>query len=137
MYRSKNGILILLFFKAHSPPHDLFHYLPSPYDRPPSVSAKHNEAFLSSLEAQNEDEVSSMSQKVAALKNLGVKMGDQINTSMKLNDEITNSFEKGRVTLKNTYNKMIVMSQRAGISWKMWLAFFAMFFLWCFYVWLF
>lgn len=113
------------------------HRISSPYDRPPSVSAKHNEAFLLSLEAQNEDEVSPMSQKVAALKNLGVKMGDQINTSMKLNDEITNSFEKGRVTLKNTYNKMIVMSQRAGISWKMWLAFFAMFFLWCFYVWLF
>lgn len=109
----------------------------SPYEQPPTTSAKHNESFLLSLESQNEEEVNSMTQKVAALKNLGMKMGDQINTSMKLNDNITDNFEKGKVTLKNTYNRMVVMSQRAGISWKMWLAFFAMFFLFCFYVWLF
>lgn len=113
------------------------HRINSPYDKPETKSAKHNESFLLSLESQNDDEVNSMSQKVAALKNLGVKMGGQINTSMKINDEITNNFEKGKITLKNTYNKMVVMSQRAGISWKMWLVFFALFFLWCFYVWLF
>ncbi|KAM9902209.1 hypothetical protein OXX80_002384 [Metschnikowia pulcherrima] len=109
----------------------------SPYDNGPKVSAKHNEAFLSSLEDQNENEVDSMSSKVSALKNLGVRMGSEINRSMQLNDDISNNFERGSVTLKNTYNRMVVMSKRAGISWKMWLGFFALFFLWCFYVWLF
>lgn len=109
----------------------------SPYEQAPSVSAKHNEAFLSSLESQNDEEVDSMSQKVAMLKNLGVRMGTEINKSMKINDDLTNNFERGKVTLKNTYNRMVVMSQRAGISWKMWLALFAMVFLWSFYVWMF
>ncbi|KAF7999137.1 blocked early in transport 1 [Metschnikowia aff. pulcherrima] len=109
----------------------------SPYDNGPKVSAKHNEAFLLLLEDQNENEVDSMSSKVSALKNLGVRMGLEINRLMQLNDDISNNFERGSVTLKNTYNRMVVMSKRAGILWKMWLGFFALFFLWCFYVWLF
>lgn len=109
----------------------------SPYETGPSVSAKHNEAFLNSLESQNNDEVDLMSQKVNALKNLGLRMGSEINRSVQLNADINNNFERGKVTLKNTYTKMVVMSQRAGILWRMWLAFFSMFFLWCFYVWLF
>lgn len=109
----------------------------SPYDSTPSQSAKHNEAFLLSLESQNNDDMDLMSHKVAALKNLGVRMGSEINKSMQLNDEITNSFERGKVTLKNTYNRMVIMSQRAGISWRMWLVFFFLFFGACFYVWMF
>lgn len=109
----------------------------SPYDKTPQQSAKHNEAFLMSLESQNNDEVDLMSQKVSALKNLGMRMGSEINKSMNLNDEISNNFEKGKITLKNTYNRMVVMSQRAGILWRMWLVFFCLFFLGCFYVWLF
>lgn len=108
----------------------------SPYEARPTASAKHNEAFLLSLESQNNDEMDLMSHKVAALKNLGVRMGSEINKSMKLNDEITNNFERGTVTLKNTFNRMVVMSQRAGISWRMWLLFFTFFFAACFYVWL-
>lgn len=90
-----------------------------------------------SLESQNNEEVDLMSQKVNALKNLGVRMGSEINKSMKLNDDISNNFEKGKITLKNTYNRMVVMSKRAGILWRMWLVFFSLFFLACFYVWLF
>lgn len=78
-----------------------------------------------------------MSTKVAALKNLGMRMGSEINKLMKLNDDISNSFERGQVTLKRTFNRMVSMSERAGISWKVWLLFFFMFFLLCFYVWLF
>lgn len=108
----------------------------SPYDPAPTTSAKHNESYLLSLESQNNDEMDTMGQKVAMLKNLGLKMGSEINKSIKLNDDITNSFEKGKVTLKNTYNKMIVMSQRAGISWKMWLVVFSIVFLWFFWIWI-
>lgn len=112
-------------------------HMSSPYDAAPLLLAKHNEAFLLSLESQNDSEMDLMSQKVLALKHLGVRMGLEINKLMKLNDDITNSFERGTVTLKNTYNRMMVMSKRAGILWRVWLGFFAMFFLWCFYVWLF
>lgn len=108
----------------------------SPYDKTPSANARHNESFLLSLESQNNEEVDSMSAKVATLKSLGLRMGTEINKSIKLNDEITNRFEAGKVTLKQTYNKMVVMSQRAGISWRMWLALFGLVALWFFYVWL-
>lgn len=108
-----------------------------PYDLEPAVLAKHNEAFLMSLESQNNDEVDTMLQKVAALKNLGQRMGTEINKLMQLNADMSNSFEQGRVTLKNTYNRMVVMSQRAGITWRMWAAFFGALFVWFFYIWLF
>lgn len=108
----------------------------SPYDPTPSQSAKNNESYLLSLESQNNDEMDSMGQKVAMLKNLGVKMGTEINKSIKLNDEITNGFEKGTVALKRTFNNMVVMSQRAGISLKMWFAVFAIVGLWFFWIWL-
>lgn len=109
----------------------------SPYEKTNQNTAKQNESFLLSLESQNNDELEGMGQKVAMLKNLGVRMGSEINKSIQLNEDITNTFEKGKITLKNTYNKMVVMSQRAGITWKMWLGVFLIVFLWFFYVWIF
>lgn len=109
----------------------------SPYEPSALVSAKHNESFLLTLESQNNDEMESMGHKVAMLKTLGQKMGVEINKGIKLNDEITNTFEQGKVTLKNTYNKMVVMSQRAGITWRMWLTVFGLVFVWFFYIWIF
>lgn len=93
----------------------------SPYEAVPTELARQNEAFLASLEEGNNQEMDEMSQKVGMLKDLGVRMGLEINKLLKLNDEITNLFELGRVKLKNTMNQMIIMSKRAGITWKMWL----------------
>ena len=87
----------------------------------PTELARQNEAYLASLEEGNNQEMDEMSQKVGMLKDLGVRMGLEINKLLKLNDEITNLFELGRVKLKNTMNQMIIMSKRAGITWKMWL----------------
>lgn len=109
----------------------------SPYESVKSQTAKHTESMLLTLESQNDEELDSMGQKVAMLKNLGVRMGTEINKSIKLNDEITDSFEKGTVMLKKTFNRMIVMSQRAGITWRMWLTVFLIVGLWFFWVWLF
>jgi blocked-early-in-transport protein 1 len=109
----------------------------SPYDPLPSESDKHQQAYMLHLESQNNEEMDNMSQKVAMLKTLGLKMGTEINKSIKLNDEITNSFEKGKTTLKNTYNKMVVMSQRAGITWRMWLVVLLVVVLFFTYAWLF
>ncbi|KAI5952308.1 BET1 [Candida jiufengensis] len=108
----------------------------SPYDQQQPQQQKYNESLLNSLESQNDEEMNSMGLKINMLKNLGEKMGIEINKSNVLNDEITNSFEKGKITLKNTYNKMIIMSQKAGISWKMWLLVFAIVGLFFFYVWI-
>ncbi|EGV59954.1 hypothetical protein CANTEDRAFT_131855 [Yamadazyma tenuis ATCC 10573] len=108
----------------------------SPYDKVTPASAKHNESYLSSLESQNNEELDNMSQKVAMIKNLGVKMGSEINKSIKLNDNIAENMERGKVTLKNTYNRMVVMSERAGINCKSWFVVFFIVFLWFFYVWI-
>ncbi|CAH6720491.1 protein transport protein Bet1p [[Candida] jaroonii] len=108
----------------------------SPYDKPVQQTSKENESFLSSLESQNNEELDSMAQKVSMIKDLGIKMGVEINKSVKLNDNLNETFEKGKVTLKNTYNKMVVMSERAGISCKYWFIVFFIVFLWFFYVWI-
>ncbi|CAH2351969.1 protein transport protein Bet1p [[Candida] railenensis] len=109
----------------------------SPYDNAtPSNSAKYNESYLSSLESQNNDELDTMGAKVRLLKDLGVRMGGEINKSIKLNDEITDSMEKGKLQLRKTWNRMIDMSQRAGITWRMWLVVFALVGIWFFWVWI-
>lgn len=108
----------------------------SPYDPPSGNNAKYDESYLLSLESQNNDEIDSMAAKVKLLKNLGVRMGGEINKSIKMNDEIANSMEKGKLTLKRTWGQMVVMSQRAGITWRMWLSVFAIVGLWFFWVWI-
>lgn len=128
------GIRLL---RSQTPP--LRSNMSSPYDPTPRASssnAKFDESLLSSLESQDDEELNTMGAKINMLKNLGEKMGVEINKLVKLNDEITNGFERGKVTLKNTYNKMVVMSQRAGISWKMWLLVFGIVVLFFFYVWI-
>jgi blocked-early-in-transport protein 1 len=105
----------------------------SPYED--SADAKYNQLFLLSLESQNNDELDTMGAKVRLLKDLGVRMGGEINKLVKLNDEITNSMEKGRTTLKRTWGQMVVMSQRAGITWRMWVAVFALVAVWFLWVW--
>lgn len=128
-----------LFSSAHS---RVINPLPparmeSPYGYQSSQALKHNEAYLLSLESQNNDDLNTMSTKVAALKNLGLQMGDEINKSLKLNEDLTERFERGKISLKHTYNRMIEMSKSAGITWKLWLIFFFLFFSLCFYLWLF
>lgn len=109
----------------------------SPYEQAKSTQPKLQESILLHLESQNNDEMDLMSQKVAQLKSLGSKMGLEINKSINLNQDITNSFEKGTKTLKNTYNRMIIMSKKAGITWKMWLIVLLIVSLFFTYAWLF
>jgi blocked-early-in-transport protein 1 len=50
---------------------------------------------------------------------------------------MNDSFDNTRVRLRGTMNRMLRMAKKTGISWKVWLAFFAAvgFLFW--YVWLF
>ena len=66
-----------------------------------------------------------------------VAIGDEIRDSSALAEKMNDTFDRTRVRLRGTMNRMLVMAQRSGISWKVWLGFFAAVILLFMYVWLF
>lgn len=90
---------------------------------------------MDSLESQNDVQIEGLSAKVKLLKDLTVKIGDEVRDSNKLLSDLENSFEGARTKLKMTFNRMIIMADRSGISWRMWLCLFALISLVFFYVW--
>lgn len=64
-------------------------------------------------------------------------IGEEIRDSSALADKMNEGFDNTRVRLRGTMNRMLVMAQRSGIGWKVWLAFFAAVILIFVYVWLF
>ena len=50
---------------------------------------------------------------------------------------MNDGFEATRLRLRGTMNRMMVMAEKSGIGWRLWLAFFAAVILLFFYVWLF
>lgn len=99
---------------------------PSPYK---------SDSMLDSLESQNDKHIEGLSAKVKLLKDITVKIGDEVRDSNNLLTNLENNFEGARTRLKGTYNRMVVMADRSGISLKMWLLFFGIVFLFFFYVW--
>lgn len=64
-------------------------------------------------------------------------IGDEIRESTALAEKMNDTFDSTRMRLRGTMNRMLIMAQRSGVSWKWWLLFFfavAMLFI---YVWLF
>jgi blocked-early-in-transport protein 1 len=51
-------------------------------------------------------------------------------------DNQEEGFENARTRLKGTFNRMMVMAERSGVGWRMWLLVFALIFLVFFYVWI-
>jgi blocked early in transport 1 len=66
-----------------------------------------------------------------------VAIGDEIRDSSALAEKMNDSFDRTRLRLGRTMNRMLVMAQKTGISWKVWLGFFAAVILIFTYVWLF
>jgi blocked-early-in-transport protein 1 len=66
-----------------------------------------------------------------------VAIGDEIRESSALAEKMNDTFDQTRVRLRGTMNRMLVMAERSGISWKVWLAFFGAVMLLFTYVWLF
>ena len=64
-------------------------------------------------------------------------IGDEIRDSSALADKMNDTFEGTRLRLRGTMNRMLLMAQRTGIPWKVWLLFFAAVSMLFFYVWLF
>ena len=117
---------------------------------------QYSDAVLDELESQNDDEVIGITNKVKMLKNvatpcprsdsdpnlylhlqLTVAIGDEIRDSSKLADKMNDQFEGTRVRLRGTMNRMLKMAERTGVSWRVWLAFFAAIIVLFWYVWLF
>lgn len=107
----------------------------SPYEKEPKRD--YNAAMMSQLESQNEETVNIMHSKLTQLKDLSMKMGDEINKS-KLNlGSLGSNMEAAGHRIRGNMKRMVIMAERSGISWKKWLAFFAIVFLFFLMAWLF
>ncbi|CEP24473.1 unnamed protein product [Cyberlindnera jadinii] len=105
----------------------------SPYDKP--EQRDYSASRIAQMESQSEEQTNVMAQKISQLKDLSLKMGEEIRSSNKVLDQVGNQFEQLQGTLKRTWNRMLVMAQRSGIPYKVWLGFFAVLFLMFWYVW--
>ncbi len=98
---------------------------------------QHNTAVLDELESQNDAQVGEMSKRVAMLKDITMRIGDEIRDSTALAEKMNDQFGSAGQKLKGTMNRMLRMAQRTGVGWKVWVGFFAALILLFWYVWLF
>jgi blocked-early-in-transport protein 1 len=66
-----------------------------------------------------------------------IAIGDEIRDSSALAEKMNDSFDMTRVKLRGTMNRMLIMADKTGVSWKIWLLFFAAVGFLFFYVWVF
>ncbi|KAI1201928.1 hypothetical protein F5X97DRAFT_270360 [Nemania serpens] len=103
----------------------------------PNSRGQYSDAVLSELESQNDQQVEGILGKVKILKEMTVAIGDEIRDSSALAEKMNDTFDSTRLRLRGTMNRMLVMAERTGVGWKVWLGFFAaVIFIFC-YVWLF
>lgn len=103
----------------------------------PNRKGQYSDAVLNELESQNDQQVDGILGKVRLLKDMTVAIGDEIRDSSALAEKMNDGFDQTRLRLGRTMNRMMVMAERTGVGWRVWLAFFvAVIFLFT-YVWLF
>jgi blocked-early-in-transport protein 1 len=66
-----------------------------------------------------------------------VAIGDEIRDSSALAEKMNDGFERTQLRLRGTMNRMLLMAERTGVGWRVWLAFFAAVIMLFTYVWLF
>lgn len=66
-----------------------------------------------------------------------VEMGHEIRDSSALAEKMNDQFDRLRLNMRGTMNRMLLMAERTGVGWKVWLGFFAAVILLFTYVWLF
>ncbi|OAA52118.1 Target SNARE coiled-coil domain protein [Cordyceps fumosorosea ARSEF 2679] len=103
----------------------------------PNQKGQYSDAVLNELESQNDAQVAGILGKVRTLKDMSVAIGDEIRDSSALAEKMNDTFDRTRVRLRGTMNRMLVMAQRSGIPWKVWLLFFLAVVMIFTYVWLF
>ncbi|TGO19998.1 hypothetical protein BTUL_0001g00040 [Botrytis tulipae] len=103
----------------------------------PNSRGQYSDAVLNELESQNNDQVEGIMGKVRQLKSMTIAIGDEIRESSALAEKMNDNFEGARVRIRGTMNRMLIMSQKTGVSWKVWILFFAAVFGLFFWVWVF
>ncbi|OTA57277.1 hypothetical protein K449DRAFT_355792 [Hypoxylon sp. EC38] len=103
----------------------------------PNHKGQYSDAVLNELESQNDQQVEGILGKVKVLKDMTVAIGDEIRESSALAEKMNDTFDSTRLRLRGTMNRMLVMAERTGVGWKVWLGFFAAVIFIFFYVWLF
>lgn len=68
---------------------------------------------------------------------MSIAIGDEIRDSSALAEKMNDTFDQTRLRLRGTMNRMLLMAERTGVGWKVWLGFFATVVLLFIYVWLF
>ncbi|KAI1376120.1 hypothetical protein F4677DRAFT_96639 [Hypoxylon crocopeplum] len=103
----------------------------------PNSRGQYSDAVLNELESQNDQQVEGILGKVKTLKDMTMAIGDEIRESSALTEKMTDTFDSTRLRLRGTMNRMLLMAERTGVGWRVWLGFFAaVIFIFC-YVWLF
>ena len=64
-------------------------------------------------------------------------IGDEIRESSAMAEKMNDAFDSTRLRLRGTMNRMLLMAQRTGVGWRVWVGFFAAVCLLFMYVWLF
>ncbi|KAK2072948.1 hypothetical protein P8C59_007266 [Phyllachora maydis] len=103
----------------------------------PNSRGQYSNAVLDELESQNDQQVAGILGKVKVLKDMTVAIGDEIRDSSALAEKMNDSFDRTRLRLRGTMNRMLLMAERTGVGWRVWLGFFAAVVLIFMYVWLF
>ncbi|KAL2753683.1 hypothetical protein ACRALDRAFT_2044036 [Sodiomyces alcalophilus JCM 7366] len=103
----------------------------------PNKKGQYSDAVLNELESQNDAQVEGIMGKVKILKDMTISIGDEIRDSSALAGKMNDTFDSTRLRLRGTMNRMLVMAERTGISWKVWLLFFIAIWILFVYVWLF
>ncbi|KAI2632017.1 hypothetical protein GGR54DRAFT_581853 [Hypoxylon sp. NC1633] len=103
----------------------------------PNSRGQYSDAVLNELESQNDQQVEGILGKVKILKDMTVAIGDEIRESSALAEKMNDTFDSTRLRLRGTMNRMLLMAERTGVGWKVWLGFFAAVIFIFLYVWLF
>lgn len=132
----------------------------------PNSRGQYSGAVLDELESQNDAQVEGIMGKVRVLKDVStargrdggvgwqerrfdsryadrgkiqmtVAIGDEIRESSALAEKMNDTFDQTRLRLRGTMNRMLLMAERTGVGWRVWLMFFAAVILIFMYVWLF
>jgi len=103
----------------------------------PNSRGQYSDAVLNELESQNDGQVEGIMGKVRQLKDMTIAIGDEIRDSSALAEKMNEGFDSTRLRLRGTMNRMLLMAERTGVGWKVWLAFFAAVGFLFFYVWVF
>ena len=75
--------------------------------------------------------------KVGILKSMSVAMGDEIRDSTAMMEKMNDTFDNTRLRVRGTMNRMMIMADRTGVGWRVWLGFFVAVIVIFLYVWLF